>query len=81
MPEKVTLILRNGTVFEGFTSVINKRMFGFVHLTKSEIVKNNDTLLFTYFGEGKFEVPIFQKSDIENCLHEEFDSSGMLFVI
>lgn len=77
-PEKITLLLRNGLVFEGFSKKSERKFIGFVKVTESNLVKHNDTLLFIYYGLGKFEVLVFDKSDVENYLHEDSDSSGML---
>lgn len=65
MPKDVSIILNNGDVLAGKISLVDKKIYGLAPLYRKQFVKMFDVLMFTYCGNGRFELSVFDKSKVE----------------
>ncbi|KAL8125123.1 hypothetical protein AgCh_012703 [Apium graveolens] len=76
LPPKVQFYMRNGSRYAGTCSKTEKKMYGFQDLVQGNGLSETEKVLFTYFGEGKLFIMIFDKSNVEAMLLDEDSSSS-----
>ncbi|KAK1357450.1 hypothetical protein POM88_050706 [Heracleum sosnowskyi] len=65
IPNSVTIALENGEVIQGSFSKADKKIYDMLPIIKKEYVQLFDILMFTYCGEDRFKVYVFDKSKVE----------------
>lgn len=66
--------------FQGTYSESERKLFGIKDLLGVNHLEEDDILLFTYCGDGRFEVEIFDNTKVEKCLMTDTDITGMSHV-
>lgn len=54
IPNEVTIVLLNGSQFNGYVSKTDRRIGGLLNIIEAGYFKRRDYILFTYRGNGKF---------------------------
>uniref|UniRef100_A0A175YKZ2 Uncharacterized protein n=1 Tax=Daucus carota subsp. sativus TaxID=79200 RepID=A0A175YKZ2_DAUCS len=71
IPGPFALCLANGVEYQGRFSSEDNCIHGLVSITEDFIVEAFDILFFTYRGNGRFDLAIFNTSKVENLLERE----------
>ncbi|KAL1806425.1 hypothetical protein ACET3Z_029493 [Daucus carota] len=71
IPESVVVCLANGVEYQGRFSSEDNCIHGLVSIAEDFIVEAFDILFFTYRGNGRFDLAIFNTSKVENLLERE----------
>lgn len=74
--ESVVVCLANGVEYQGRFSSEDNCIHGLVSITEDFIVEAFDILFFTYRGNGRFDLAIFNTSKVENLLEREIIETG-----
>lgn len=56
-------------------------MTGLIDLIRTYNLQENDILLFTYYGDGRFDILIFDSSKVEKCLTTNADDTCNFFFV
>lgn len=82
IPEVLIYVLGNGEVIPGSYSKADKKLYGLLALFKKKLVNLFNILMFTYCGNGRFELCIFDKNRIEKTLEaREADIDDNVIII
>lgn len=61
----ITFELRNGEIFNGYYVANDKKIFGLLEIIGPKNLQRRENLLFTYRGDGRFAIDIFDQSKVE----------------
>ncbi|KAK1360110.1 hypothetical protein POM88_044584 [Heracleum sosnowskyi] len=75
VPGSVTFDLRNGKVYSGHYLHSERKFLGLLEIITSTHLEGEEFLLFTYCGAGKFEIVVFDKSNVEKMLEYNLHGS------
>ncbi|KAK1367678.1 hypothetical protein POM88_033770 [Heracleum sosnowskyi] len=75
VPGSVTFDLRNGKVYSGHYLHSERKFLGLLEIITSTHLEGEEFLLFTYCGDGKFEIVVFNKSNVEKMLEYNLHGS------
>ncbi|KAK1401088.1 hypothetical protein POM88_000693 [Heracleum sosnowskyi] len=75
VPGSVTFDLRNGKVYSGHYLHSERKFLGLLEIITSTHLEGEEFLLFTYCGDGKFEIVVFDKSNVEKMLEYNLHGS------
>lgn len=81
IPNDVTFVPSNGSQFNGYVSKPDRRIGGLLHVIESGYFRRRDSILFTYRGNGKFEVVVFDRSKVEKMLPTIATTAGLNLLI
>lgn len=71
IPAYVICSLPNGKFVEGRYSRSKEILYGLKEIIHVAELNEDDMLLFTYWGIGKFDIVVFDKSKIEKTIRED----------
>lgn len=66
IPASIKFQLHNGEVFNGIYVENERKMFGLLEIIGNKELEKRENLLFTYCGNGLFQLCIFDLSKVEN---------------
>lgn len=76
---KVVFHLINGTTFEGFYNNFNNTLSGLQEVYRLILLSRFDVLIFTYCGNGLFDVNAFNgKYDEKDVIGDNFDGGKLV---
>lgn len=78
IPDEVTIVLLNGSQFKGYVSKTDRRIGGLLDIIEAGYFQKRDSILFTYQGNGKFEVVVFDRSKVEKTLRDIVTTTGLI---
>lgn len=81
IPDEITIVLLNGSQFNGYVSKTDRRIGGLLDIIEAGYFQRRDSILFTYQGNGKFEVVVFDKSKVEKMLLVSATTTGLIIFI
>ena len=79
--ENIKIDLKNGEVLPGWLSKRDKKIYGLDMLVRNRIIQHFNILMFTYHGEGQFEIYIFDSSDVEKNVEKNINIDGKYHLV
>ena len=76
IPASVTFALKNGHILSGKYIQCETKLIGLLEMIGSDHVHRKDILLFTYQGEGRFDLVLFDKTKVEKIFERDLDEKG-----
>lgn len=71
IPYQVTFVLANGKRFEGSFDKNGMMLRGLQEVVRVTCLRLFDTVLFTYYGDGIFDVSVFNEQCVEKPVLED----------
>lgn len=81
IPFAVLCALKNGKMFEGRYSKSESMLYGLMDLVTYTNLDMDDALMCTYWGNGQFDIVVFDKSKIERSIEQFGDRNGKKSVV
>lgn len=79
IPSDVKVVLQNGALIQAYYSKTNRKIIGLMDLVNSNYFEKKDMLLFTYRGDGVFDIVIFDKTKVEKLLPTTTSARGEIY--
>lgn len=80
IPSNVALVLRSGKIIEAFYDKKSGILFGMQELFRQTTLSLFEILVFTYNGEGVFDVSVFSTQCVEKPLLDNVMNTGTLYL-